>query len=85
MDVFFLKIEQAIQHTKLLVSNIWTQDDIIGKILQNTVDQLQIQAGISWAMLTSSNPGTKWYGWLYVDPCYLSHAWEFLHSIGNHL
>jgi hypothetical protein len=80
MDVFHLKTEQAVQHTKLMVSHIRKKDDV-GLMIQSSIDQLQIQAGTSWAVL--SKPGKM--ARLYVNPCYVSHTWEFLDKVGSHI
>jgi hypothetical protein len=44
MNVFDLETEQAVEHTKRMVSHLW-KDDEVGRMLQTTIDQLQIQAG----------------------------------------
>jgi hypothetical protein len=80
MDVFHLETEQAVQHTKLMVSHIRKKDEV-GRMIQNSIDQLQIQAGTSWAVL--SKPGKK--ARMYVDPCYVTHTWEFLDKIGSNI
>jgi hypothetical protein len=76
MEVFSLETEQGIQHTKMLLSHVRKQDQV-SRMLLLSLDQLQLQAGVSWPVL-SQNGATQWK---YVDPCYLTHTWEFLDSI----
>jgi hypothetical protein len=76
MEVFSLETEQGIQHTKMLLSHVRKQDQV-DRMLLLSLDQLQLQAGVSWPVL-SRNGATQWE---YVDPCYLTHTWEFLDSI----
>lgn len=40
MEVVHLEMEQAVQHTKLMVSHFWKHDDV-RKVLQNLIDQLK--------------------------------------------
>jgi hypothetical protein len=80
MDVFSLETEQGIQHTKLLLSHVRKQDQV-GCMLLLSMEHLQLQAGVSWPML-SRNGATQWK---YVNPCYLMHTWEFLDSINAQL
>ena len=46
-----------------------------------SIDHLQLQAGVSWPVL--SQPGHTQR--LYVDQCHVPHTWEFLDSINSHL
>jgi hypothetical protein len=80
MGVFDLETEQGIQHTKLIVAHLQKGDEV-SKMLSISLDHLQLQAGVSWPVL--SQPGYPQH--LYIDPCYLSHTWEFLADIGTHL
>jgi hypothetical protein len=73
MQVPHLETEQAVEHAKLMVSHIRKEDEI-GRMLQTSIDHLQIQAGTSWVVL--SRPGKK--ARQYVDRCYASTTWEFL-------
>jgi hypothetical protein len=54
---------------------------MIGRMIQLSIDQLQIQAGTSWTVL--SRPGKQ--AQKYVDQCYASHTWAFLDCIGSHI
>lgn len=80
MDIFHLATEQAVQHTKLMLSHLRKNDEI-GRMLKTSIDHMQLQAGTSWTVL--SKPGQKVR--MYVDPCYVSHTWEFLDGIGCHI
>jgi hypothetical protein len=81
MDVFHLEIEQAVvQHTKLIISHQRKNDDV-GKMIQTWIGHLQLQAGTLWPVLSQN--GNKVC--MYIDPCYVSHAWVFLDSIGYHI
>jgi hypothetical protein len=75
-----IETEQAVRHTKLVVSHI-RKDDVVGRMLQTSIDQLQFQAETSWAVL--SQPGKQ--ARMYINPCNLTHTWEFLDSIGSHI
>jgi uncharacterized cupredoxin-like copper-binding protein len=50
MNVIHLETEQAVEHTKLIVSHLRKKDEI-GRMIHTSIDQLQIQAGTSWAVL----------------------------------
>jgi hypothetical protein len=80
MDIFRLDTEQGIQHTKLIITH-FPKEDEVGKLLHISLDHLQLQAGVSWPVL--SQPGHA--QWMYIDPCYLSHTWDFLDSIDSQL
>jgi hypothetical protein len=80
MNVIHLETEQAVGHTKLMVSHLRKEDEV-GRMLQTSIDQLQIQAGTSWAVL--SRHGNK--ARMYVDPCYAYHPWAILDRIGSHI
>jgi hypothetical protein len=69
MNILHLENEQAVEHTKLMVSHLRKKEDEVGRMLQRFIDQLQIQAGTSCAVL--SRPGKK--ARMYVDQCYTSH------------
>ena len=56
MNVIHLETEQAVEHTKLMISHLRKEDEI-GRTIQMSIDQLQIQAGTLWAVL--SRPGRK--------------------------
>jgi len=76
MEVFNLETEQAVDHTRLIVSHLQKGDEV-GQMLHISLDHLQLQAGTSWPVL--SQPGKLTYK--YVDSCYLSNMWEFLDTI----
>jgi hypothetical protein len=80
MDIFNLETEQAVQHTKLVISHLRNDDDI-RRMSHNSIDHLQRQAGTTWPAL--SQPGHT--VWMYVDPCYATHTWDFLDSIGSQI
>jgi hypothetical protein len=80
MNVPHLETEQAVEHTKLMISHLRKEDEV-GCMLQTPIEQLQIQAGSLWAVL--SQPGRK--ARMYVDPCYASHTWASLDRIGSHI
>jgi hypothetical protein len=80
MDVFSLETEQGIQHTKLLMSHVRKQDQV-GRMLLLSMEHLQLQAGVSWPVLSRNGATQR----KYVDPCYLMHTWEFLDSIDAQL
>jgi hypothetical protein len=76
MEVFSLETEQGIQHTKMLLSHVKKQDQV-GRMVLLSLDQLQLQAGVSWPVLSCNGATQR----KYVDPCYLTYPWEFLDSI----
>ena len=79
-DVFNLETEQGVMKTKMVLSHL-QQNDKVGKMLQISREYLQLQAGISWPVM--SRPGYQQQK--YVDPCYLSHLWEFINDIGTNM
>jgi hypothetical protein len=80
MDIFHLETEQAVQHVKLLVSHL-RHDDDIGRMIQTSIDHLQLQAGTSWPVMSRAGKKVRQY----TDPCYASHTWEFLDGINSHV
>jgi hypothetical protein len=80
MDIFHLKTEQAVQHTKLTISHL-RHDDEIGRMMKTSIDHLQLQAGTPWTVLSQAGHKVR----MYVDPCYASQTWEFLDGIGCQL
>ena len=80
MDIFRLETEQGVHHTKLVIGHFRKEDEV-GHMLHISLDHLQLQAGVSWPVL--SQPGHIQR--TYIDPCYLSHTWEFLDGIDSHL
>jgi hypothetical protein len=77
MEIFHLETEQAVQHVKLITAHIW-RDDNVGKLLRTSIDHLQLQAGISWTVIGQHKKKVR----MYVNPCYITHTWNFLDSIG---
>jgi hypothetical protein len=80
MDIFHLETEQCIQHTKLLISHLRKNDEI-GWMIKISYDHLQLQAGTSWPVLSRNGSQVR----AYVDPCYVTHTWEFLDGIDNYI
>jgi hypothetical protein len=80
MDIFNLETEQAVQHTKLMTSHL-RHDDDIGRMIKNSIDHLQVQAGTSWTVLSRAGKKVRQY----IDPCYASQTWEFLDGIDSHI
>jgi hypothetical protein len=80
MEIFHLETEQAVQHVKLIISHIQCGDEV-GKMLQLSIDHLQLQAGTSWPVMSQCGKKVR----MYVDPCYVLHTWGFLDGIGCHL
>jgi hypothetical protein len=66
--------------TKMVFSHI-RQNDEVGKMLNISREHLQLQAGVSWPVL--SQDGTQQRK--YVDLCYLTHLWDYLDDINTHL
>jgi hypothetical protein len=63
---------QGSTKNKLLIGHL-RKSDIVGTNLQVELDCLQLQAGVSWELL--SRKGTMIQK--YVDKCWTSHLWEF--------
>ena len=80
MEVFQVETEQGVQHTKLMIAHLRKKDEI-GRMLNISIDHLQLQAGVSWPVLSQPGHMTR----KYVDQCYVSHTWEFLDSIKSHI
>jgi hypothetical protein len=53
MDIFHLETEQAVQHTKLIISHLRKNNDV-GKMIQASIDHLQLQAGTLWPVLSQN-------------------------------
>jgi hypothetical protein len=77
MDVFVLDTAQGIHQTKMIIAHLRQQDDEVGNMLSISLDHLQLQAGVSWPVL--SQPGHLQCHYIYK--CYLSMTWEFLDDI----
>jgi hypothetical protein len=73
MDAFALDTEQGIQQTKMIIAHL-SKDDKVGRMLEISLDHLQLQSGVSWPVL--SKPGHIPRS--YIDKCYLSETWKFL-------
>jgi hypothetical protein len=80
LEIFNLETEQGVQHASLIVSHLWKEDEV-GQMLHISLDHLQLQAGVSWPVM--SQPGHSQR--LYVDNCYLTHTWDFLDRANTHL
>ena len=80
LNIFHLETEQGVMQTKLVISHLRKNNDV-GNLLKDSKDHLQLQAGVSWPVM--SQPGHQQHK--YVDKCYLSHLWEFLDSTQTHL
>jgi hypothetical protein len=80
METFHLETEQGVQHSKLVLAHMRKNDEV-GQMLQISIDHLQLQAGVSWPVLSQPGHQTR----KYVDPCYATHTWEFLDSINSHI
>jgi hypothetical protein len=80
MDIYDLNTEQGVMHTKLVIAHLRKQDPV-GRTLSISLDHLQLQAGVSWPVL--SQPGHQQRK--YVDECYLSQTWEFLDTTDTHI
>ena len=74
-DIFNLETEQGVMATKMILSHT-RKDDEVGKMLQISCDHLQLQAGVSWPVLSQHGHQQR----KYVDPCYLTNLWAFLDS-----
>jgi hypothetical protein len=80
MEIFQVETEQGVQHAKLLIGHLRKNDEV-GEMLHISIDHLQLQAGVSWPVLSQPGHMTR----KYIDPCYVSHTWEFLDSINSHI
>ncbi len=72
MSVLELWPIQGSSNNKLLMGHL-RKTDVIGATLRVELDCLQLQAGVSWDVLS-------WEGTLiqkYVDKCWVLHQWEF--------
>jgi hypothetical protein len=63
---------QGSSKNKLLIRHL-RKSDIVRNTLPVELDCLQLQAGVSWDVL--SHEGSLI--WLYLDKCWTSHLWEF--------
>ena len=79
-NLFNMETEQGMMKTKLVISHLCKNDEV-GQMLAISHDHLQLQAGVPWPVM--SRPGTQQRK--YVDPCYLSHLWDFMDEIDTHL
>jgi hypothetical protein len=79
-DIFNLETEQGVMKTKMVLSHLRRNDEV-GQMLNVSRDHLQLQAGVPWPVM--SRHGTQQRK--YVDPCYLTHLWDFLDSTDTHL
>ena len=75
-DIFNLATEQGMMATKMVLSHT-RKDDEVSKMLHISHDHLQLQAGVSWPVLSQNGHQQR----KYIDPCYLTNLWEFLDEI----
>ena len=80
MDIFSLNTEQGIQQTKMLLSHVRKQDQV-GQMIGISLDHLQLQAGVSWPVLSQNGSVQR----KYVDSCYLTKTWESIDAIDAHI
>ena len=73
LDIFNLAMEQGIQQTKMVISHTRRNDEV-GHMLNISREHLQLQAGVSWPVLSRNGSQQQ----KYINPCYLSHLWQFL-------
>ena len=79
-NVFNLETEQGVMKTKMVLSNLW-QNDEVGKMLQISHKHLQLQASIPWLVMSRLGFQQR----KYVEPCYLSNLWEFMDDINTNM
>ena len=60
---------QGSGHDKFLVASL-CKDDIIGQQLSIKLDLLQLQAGVSWDVLSHPSKSVRHY----IPPCWASHT-----------
>ena len=72
MDKLEIWTVQGSGHDKFLIASL-QKDDVMGQTLSTKLDLLQLQAGISWDVL--SHPGMTVHH--YVPLCWASHTWDF--------
>jgi hypothetical protein len=68
---------QGSTKNKLLIGHL-QKSDIVGTNLQVELDCLQLQAGVSWDVLSREGTMIR----KYVDKCWTSHLWEFNDTYG---
>ena len=66
-DIFNLATEQGVMAMKMVISHA-QKDDEVGKLLNISCDHLQLQAGVSWPVLSQNGLQQC----KYIDPCYLT-------------
>ena len=60
METFHLETEQGVQHSKLVLAHMRKNDEV-GQMLQISIDHLQLQAGVSWPVLSQPGHQTRKY------------------------
>jgi hypothetical protein len=50
MNVIYLETEEAVEHTRKLMISHLRKEDELGRMIQMSIDHLQIQAGTTWAV-----------------------------------
>ena len=79
-NIFNLETEQGVMKSKMTLYHLCQNDDM-GKLLNVSCDQLQLQAGVPWPVMSQN----RTQQWKYIEPCYLSHLWDFLDGIDINL
>ena len=77
MDKLEIWTVQGSGHDKFLIASL-QKNDIIGQSLNIELDLLQLQAGVSWDVLSCPGKTIRHY----VPPCWASHMWDFNDTYG---
>ena len=72
MDKHEVWTTQGTGHDKMLISHL-RKDDVVGDNLDRNLDILQLQAGVSWPVLSRNGDQVR----SYTPPCWASHTWAF--------
>ena len=75
--IFFLWAPSRAYNTLKCLSHMCENRIRSARMLSISLDHLQLQAGVSWPVLSRNGATQRQY----VDQCYLTHTWEFLDSI----
>jgi hypothetical protein len=81
LEIFNLETEQSVKHASLIISHLCKADGEVGQMLHISMDHLQLQAGVSWPVMSQPGHTQRFY----VDQCYLTHTWDFLDQANTHL
>lgn len=68
---------QGSGHDKMLIGSL-RKDDVVGQTLNVELDLLQLQAGVSWDVLSRPGETVRHY----VPACWAVHTWDFNDSCG---